>query len=121
MSRISVQAIAALRRAIWLPLWFSSQRKIRPRSGPRLMQARLRKPDSADVQALLGQGWVLGELWDRDINDLEFNGAPLYRSEKLKVPTPGGKTLKAWGYEVRSFITVPRALAHSRAHLGVKA
>lgn len=71
----------------------------------------VRKPDSADVQALLGQGWVLGELWDRDINDLEFNGAPLYRSEKMKVPTPGSKTLKAWGYEVRSFITVPRALA----------
>lgn len=71
----------------------------------------VRKPESADVQALLGQGWTLGELWDRDINDLEFNGAPLYRSEKLKVPTPGGKTVKAWGYEVRSFITVPRALA----------
>lgn len=41
MSHISVQAIAALRRAIWLPFWFSSQRKISPRSGSRLMQARL--------------------------------------------------------------------------------
>lgn len=71
----------------------------------------VRKPDSADVQALIGQGWTVGELWDRDINDLEFNGAALYRSEKLKIPTPGGKTVKAWGYEVRSFIAVPRALA----------
>lgn len=71
----------------------------------------VRKPDSADVQNLLGQGWTLGELWDRDINDLEFNGAPLYRSEKLKVAAPGSKTLKAWGYEVRSFIAVTRATA----------
>lgn len=71
----------------------------------------VRKPDSADVQALLGQGWTVGELWDRDINDLEFNGAPLYRSEKLKVPVPGGSSVKAWGYEVRSFIAVTRALA----------
>lgn len=71
----------------------------------------VRKPDSPDVQNLLGQGWTLGELWDRDINDLEFNGGPLYRSEKLKVAAPGGKTVKAWGYEVRSFIAVPRTLA----------
>lgn len=41
MSHISVQAIAALRRAIWLPFWFSSVLKIRPRSGSRLTQARL--------------------------------------------------------------------------------
>lgn len=71
----------------------------------------VRKPESADVQALLGQGWTVGVLWDRDINDLEFNGAPLYRSEKMKVPTPGSKTFKVWGYEVRSFIAVPRSVA----------
>lgn len=71
----------------------------------------VRKPDSPDVQNLLGQGWTLGELWDRDINDLEFNGGPLYRSEKLKIAAPGGKTVKAWGYEVRSFIAVPRSVA----------
>lgn len=77
----------------------------------------VRKPDSADVQALLGQGWTVGELWDRDINDLEFNGAPLYRSEKLKVPVPGGSSVKAWGYEVRSFIAVTRALADADREL----
>lgn len=71
----------------------------------------VRKPESADVQALLGQGWTVGELWDRDVTDLEFNGGPLYLSEKLKIPTPGGKTIKAWGYVVRSFIAVPRAVA----------
>lgn len=71
----------------------------------------VRKLDSVDVQALLGQGWTLGELWDRDIDDLMFNGAELYRSVKQKVPTPGGGSAKAWGYEVRSFIAVMRAVA----------
>ena len=71
----------------------------------------VRKPDSADVQALLGQGWTVGELWDRNLDDLEFNGGTLYLSEKLAIPTPGGKTVKAWGYTVRSFIAVPRAVA----------
>ena len=71
----------------------------------------VRRPESADVQNLLGQGWTLGELWDRDLNGLQFNGAELYRSEKLKVPTPGGRSTKVWGYEVRSFIMVPRKIA----------
>jgi|GEM_PF-1341961 len=71
----------------------------------------VRKPDSADVQALLGQGWTVGELWDRDIDDLVFNGAPLYHSAKLKVTAPGGKPVNAWAYEVRSFIVVTRSIA----------
>lgn len=71
----------------------------------------VRKAESADVQSLLGQGWTLGELWDRNIDDLEFNGGQLYLSEKLTVPTPGGKTVKSWGYTVRSFIAVPRSVA----------
>lgn len=71
----------------------------------------VRKPDSADVQSLLGQGWTVGELWDRNLDDLEFNGGKLYLAEKLSIPTPGGKTVKAWGYTVRSFIAVPRSVA----------
>ncbi|UFS63829.1 hypothetical protein LO749_06460 [Paracoccus denitrificans] len=71
----------------------------------------VRKPDSADIQTLLGQGWKLGELWDRDISDLQFNGAALYRAEKFKVPTPGRRSVKVWGYEVRSFIAVSQAVA----------
>ena len=71
----------------------------------------VRKAESPDVQALLGQGWTLGELWDRNIDDLQFNGGQLYLSEKLSIPTPGGKSAKAWGYAVRSFIAVTRAVA----------
>lgn len=70
----------------------------------------VRKADSPDVQNLLGQGWTLGELWDRDIDDLAFNGAPLYRSEKMTIQGSGGKA-KGWGYEVRSFVMIARALA----------
>ena len=71
----------------------------------------VRKPDSADVQGLLGQGWKLGELWDRDLDNLKFNGAALYLPSKLQIPMPGGKSAKAWGYEVRSFVVVPRSIA----------
>lgn len=71
----------------------------------------VRKAESPDVQALLAQGWTLGELWDRNVDDLEFNGGQLYLSEKLSIPTPGGKTAQAWGYAVRSFIAVSRAVA----------
>ncbi len=71
----------------------------------------VRKSDAADVQALLGQGWTLGELWDRDIDDLAFNGGPLYLSEKQKIMLPGGKTSWAWTYGVRSFVAVTQKVA----------
>ena len=71
----------------------------------------VRKAESPDVQGLLGQGWKIGELWDRDISDLQFNGGPLYLSEKIAIKTPAGKTLKVWAYQVRSFVVVARAVA----------
>lgn len=71
----------------------------------------VQKPDNALLQSLLGQGWTVGELWDRDIDDLDFNGSPLYVSEKMTIPTPSGKSVSAWGYGVRSFITVAQAAA----------
>lgn len=71
----------------------------------------VRKVDSPDVKNLLGQGWSLGELWDRDIDDLEFNGLPLYQSVKQSVAQQGSKNVTAWGYEVRSLVTVRRSFA----------
>jgi hypothetical protein len=41
MSHISVQAAAALRRPIWLPVWFWSVLNSSPRSGDSITQARL--------------------------------------------------------------------------------
>lgn len=71
----------------------------------------VQKPDATIVQSLIGQGWTVGELWDRDIGDLVFNGGALYRAEEFGIPAPGGKKTWAWGYEVRSFIVVPRVVA----------
>lgn len=71
----------------------------------------VQKPDNAALQALLGQGWTVGELWDRDIDDLDFNGGPLYLADEMTIPTPSGKNTSAWGYGVRSFVTVPQTVA----------
>lgn len=56
----------------------------------------VRKFKNDDVANLLSLGWKYGELWDRDINDLNFNGKPLYEAKK--------NTDGAWGYVVESFV-----------------
>ena len=53
----------------------------------------VRKPASADVTFLLEQGWEMGWLYDKDINDLEFNDVPLYESDSHSA-----------SYAVRSFL-----------------
>lgn len=73
----------------------------------------VRLPDSRDISVLLERGWSLGELWDKDLNDYEFNGEPLYASEKISVRA-GGKRYKEWGYHVRSFIVVTQATSRDR-------
>lgn len=52
----------------------------------------VRKPDSRDISNLLALGWKQGWLYDKDIDDVEFNERSLYESID-------GKT-----YEVRSFV-----------------
>jgi hypothetical protein len=63
----------------------------------------VRKPNSTDFTRLLEQGWSLGQLYDKDINDLMYGTRPLYEAEKLTI-TAGGKNHRDWGYVVRSFI-----------------
>lgn len=70
----------------------------------------VRKPDAADITRLLDAGWRLGELWDKDINDLRFNGTSLYLPEKLLVRF-ADRRAQNWGYAVRSFICVTPAVA----------
>lgn len=74
----------------------------------------VRKPDSADISLLLDQGWELGELYDKDINDLQFNGKPLYTGEQVRVVSEGGKRDRDYAYEVRSFIGVSEQRASDR-------
>lgn len=53
----------------------------------------VRKPESHDIDYLLNLGWSLGWVYDKDINDVEFNGQPLYESAD-----------NYQFYEVRSYI-----------------
>lgn len=70
----------------------------------------VRKPDSADVLRLIDLGWSLGQLWDRDIDDLQFNGQPLYAGQKVALKW-GNKTVKNYAYQVRSLIVASPKIA----------
>ena len=61
----------------------------------------VRKLDSADITSLVGLGWRLAYLWDRNLDDLQFNGQPLYAGEKVKVGSD-----KNWAYVIPSFVVV---------------
>ena len=63
----------------------------------------VRTPQSTDVRRLLEAGWKLAYLYDRDINDLEWNGTPLYESVQIEVTDRGRKLGKNYGYAVPSF------------------
>lgn len=73
--------------------------------------ALVRKPDSPDIVRLLELGWTMGELWDKDINDLQFRGAELYESTKIEVRY-GRSKARDYGYVVRSFIVVGNDVAN---------
>lgn len=71
----------------------------------------VRRPDSKDITGLLQLGWTIGELWDKDIDDLAFNSGSLYNSMKVEVAPPNGRKTWNYGYEVRSFYVVSDKLA----------
>lgn len=69
--------------------------------------------DSSKISNLLDRGWKLGELWDKDINDYQFNGKPLYASEKLSITSTSRKH-KGYVYAVASFAVVTEATYRNR-------
>lgn len=71
----------------------------------------VRKPDSPDITRLLELGWTMGELWDKDVNDLQFRGAELYESAKIDIRY-GASKARDYGYVVRSFIVVGNDVAN---------
>lgn len=73
----------------------------------------VRKENSDHIKLLLNQGWTLAELWDKDIDDEEFNNLPLYESGEVKISYTKGDA-KAWAYKVRSFVGVSKASANDR-------
>lgn len=79
----------------------------------------VRKPTSPDITRLLDLGWTMGELWDRDINDLQFNGQALYESAQTRIEDSAGKRHKDYTYTVRSFVVATPAVADGdRARFG---
>lgn len=61
--------------------------------------------DSSEIRELFKEGWTLGELYDKDINDLEFNGSPLYKHETVDFEIPGwGNDQSNDAYVVKTFI-----------------
>lgn len=75
----------------------------------------VRTQDSPDIQLLLDQGWTLGYLWDKDIDDQEFNNKPLYEAKKVTIEySQGAKSTTNWVYDVRSFIGTTKAHAQDR-------
>lgn len=73
----------------------------------------VRKKDSDHIKVLLNQGWAIVELWDKDINDEEFNNLPLYASVEETFLASKGEH-ENWVYEVRSFVGVSKAYADNR-------
>lgn len=74
----------------------------------------VRSNTSEHIELLLDQGWTIGYLYDKDIDDQEFNTKPLYSSEKIVVSNSNQKKQKNWGYGVRSFIGVTKKAASDR-------
>lgn len=64
----------------------------------------VRTLQSNDVTRLLTAGFELGYLYDKDINDLEWNGQPLYEAEKVAIIREGRRVGRNWAYIVPSLI-----------------
>lgn len=77
----------------------------------------VRTLQSGDVAALISQGWELGEMYDRDINDLEWNGSPLYEAERVDIVLEGDRRGRDWAYVVPSFIGTTPAVERREADL----
>jgi len=81
------------------------KRRIQSLAGRGLIDAvvLVRTPGSQDIKRLLSQGWKLGEFRDKDIDDLSYNGQPLYQRERVRVSFDE-RTARNDVYEVMSFI-----------------
>jgi len=73
----------------------------------------VRKTDNDQIKMLLNQGWKTAELWDKDINDEEFNNLPLYESGEATFSFTKGE-VRNWVYNVRSFVGVTKKASDNR-------
>lgn len=71
----------------------------------------VRKPTDPAIIRLLENGWSLGYLWDKNIDDLKFKDKPLYEATKLDL-VANGKHIRNWGYDVRSLIVAGKSVVN---------
>jgi hypothetical protein len=76
----------------------------------------VRTTNSKDFERLIEQGWRLGELYDRDINDLQYGSRPLYESREIELRF-GGKDYLEYGYVIPSFIGTTEQVERSNPEL----
>lgn len=55
---------------------------------------------SADLEFFVKNGWKAAEVYDKDLNDLQFNGQALYEGLDVKVEGVGS----VYTYQVKTFI-----------------
>lgn len=75
----------------------------------------VREQNSDHIKFMLDQGWTIGEFWDKDINDEEFNTRPLYESQSVKFTSQNGESQENYVYVVRSFVGVAAKFKNDRA------
>lgn len=74
----------------------------------------VRTHQSDHIKLLLGQGWKVGYLWDRNIDREKFNNRNLYEPAKVTFTPQSGKPQSNWVYEVRSFVGVSPKYQNNR-------
>jgi tripartite-type tricarboxylate transporter receptor subunit TctC len=62
-----------------------------------------------EIRSLLRLGWTFAELYDKDLNDVSFNGKPLYEGDYFVVKDEG-RNYKSYGYVVRTFVVANKEL-----------
>lgn len=72
---------------------------------------------SDDITRLLRAGWELGELYDKDINDLDWNGSELYEAKKIALIRDGRRLGKDWAYVVPSLIGASEGIEYQSPEL----
>lgn len=76
----------------------------------------VRKTNSVDVSRLIEQGWTLGEMYDRQIDDVQYGTKPLYEGADIVVQA-NGRSHKAYSYAVPAFIGTTEAVERDNPDL----
>jgi TRAP-type uncharacterized transport system substrate-binding protein len=77
----------------------------------------VRTTGSPDLKRLLDQGWILGEMYDRDITDLKYGNRPLYESRRVEINDSNNRRFRNYAYVVPSFIGTTEQVERSNPQM----